>query len=343
RRRRRCSCRRRCSWRRRCSCRRRDAVSSLYRRRDSLRSMRCLSPSERRGPPRRLPATGRSRTRAVRGRPPVPDPGVALRRHGSDSGQRAVVQRPDAASRSPRRRRACRHPQPRDDRVRERRDPAGFRTVRDGRGSSRARPRPVVHRRLRHTLGARPALISMAAPKVYVTRQLSEVGLAPLRAAGLDVVMRRESYPVPRSELLAGATGATALVSLMSDQVDAELLDTAGPQLRIVANYAVGYDNIDVAECHRRGIVVANTPDVLTDATADHAFGLLLAVARRLREGDQLVRSGQWTGWEPDQLLGRHVTGAVLGIVGMGRIGTAVAVRARAFGMTVLYHNRSAA
>ncbi|HLU81877.1 MAG TPA: D-glycerate dehydrogenase [Trueperaceae bacterium] len=183
----------------------------------------------------------------------------------------------------------------------------------------------------------------MAAPKVYVTRQLSEVGLAPLRAAGLDVVMRRESYPVPRSELLAGATGATALVSLMSDQVDAELLDTAGPQLRIVANYAVGYDNIDVAECHRRGIVVANTPDVLTDATADHAFGLLLAVARRLREGDQLVRSGQWTGWEPDQLLGRHVTGAVLGIVGMGRIGTAVAVRARAFGMTVLYHNRSAA
>ena len=145
---------------------------------------------------------------------------------------------------------------------------------------------------------------------------------------------------MPRPELLAGVTGAFGLVTLLSDKVDTELLDAAGPGLRVVANYAVGYDNIDIAECRRRGIVVANTPDVLTDATADHAFALLLAVARRLREGDLLVRSGAWTGWEPDQLLGQQVAGRVLGIVGMGRIGTAVAVRARAFGMQVLYHNR---
>ncbi|HET8986258.1 MAG TPA: D-glycerate dehydrogenase [Trueperaceae bacterium] len=176
--------------------------------------------------------------------------------------------------------------------------------------------------------------------RVYITRRLSEVGLAPLRAAGLAVVMRPGSTPVPRAELLEAVAGASALVSLMSDRVDAELLDAAGPRLRVVANYAVGYDNVDVAECLRRGVVVTNTPDVLTHATADHAFALLLAVARRLRDGDELVRSGGWAGWEPTQLLGRQVSGAVLGVVGMGRIGAAVAARGRAFGMQVLYHNR---
>jgi glyoxylate reductase len=164
--------------------------------------------------------------------------------------------------------------------------------------------------------------------------------LAPLRATGLDVVMRPAATPVPRAELLAAVAGASALVSLLSDRVDAELLDAGGPRLKVVANFAVGHDNIDVAECTRRGIVVTNTPDVLTDATADHAFALLLAVARRVREGDELVRSGAWTGWEPAQLLGRQVSGSVLGIVGMGRIGAAVAARGRAFGMRVIYHNR---
>ena len=162
----------------------------------------------------------------------------------------------------------------------------------------------------------------------------------PLRTAGLDVDMRPESTPIPRAELLTAVSGAAALVSLMSDRVDAELLDAAGPRLRVVANFAVGHDNIDVTECTRRGVVVTNTPDVLTGATAEHAFALLLAVARRLREGDQLVRSGDWAGWEPTQLLGRQVSGSVLGIVGLGRIGAAVAARARAFGMEVLYHNR---
>ena len=152
--------------------------------------------------------------------------------------------------------------------------------------------------------------------------------------------MRDAPGPIPRGELLTAVAGVDALVCLMSDRVDAELLDAAGPGLRVVANYAVGYDNIDIGECRRRGVVVTNTPDVLTDATADHAFALLLGVSRRLLEGDDLVRSGAWSGWEPGQLLGRHVTGATLGIVGMGRIGGAVAVRAAAFGMRVLYHNR---
>lgn len=170
---------------------------------------------------------------------------------------------------------------------------------------------------------------------------MSEAGLAPLRAAGLDVVMRRATGPVPRAELLAAVRGVAALVSLMSDSVDDELLDAAGGSLRVVANYAVGYDNIDVGACAARGVVVCNTPDVLTDATADHAFALLLGVARRLLDGDRLVRSGTWSGWEPDQLLGRQVAGATLGIVGMGRIGAGVATRAAAFGMRVLYHNRN--
>jgi len=152
--------------------------------------------------------------------------------------------------------------------------------------------------------------------------------------------MRDGTGPMPRPDLLAAVEGVDALISLMSDRVDEELLDAAGAGLRVVANYAVGYDNIDVAACGRRGVVVTNTPDVLTDATADHAFALLLGVARRLLEGDDLVRSGGWTGWEPGQLLGRHVTGATLGIVGMGRIGAAVARRAAAFGMSVVYHNR---
>lgn len=176
--------------------------------------------------------------------------------------------------------------------------------------------------------------------RVFVTRRLPAAGLAPLREAGLAVDVYDGEEAVPRRELLRRAAGAAALVTLMSERVDDELLDAAGPSLRVVANYAVGYDNVDMAACARRGVAVANTPDVLTDATADLAFALLLAAARRLVEGDALVRSGRWTGWQPEQLLGVPVAGATLGLVGMGRIGSAVARRARGFGMRVLYHNR---
>jgi glyoxylate reductase len=132
---------------------------------------------------------------------------------------------------------------------------------------------------------------------------------------------------------------AEALICLLTHRIDAALLDRA-PRLRVVANYAVGHDNIDVAAATARGIAVANTPDVLTEATADLAFALLLAAARRLGEGERLVRSGGWRGWEPGQLLGVDVWGRTLGIVGMGRIGEAMARRGRGFAMPVLYTAR---
>lgn len=180
----------------------------------------------------------------------------------------------------------------------------------------------------------------MPRPRTFITRRLPEAGLEPLRRADIEVAMRPADDPIERVALLAGVRGAAAVITLLTDRVDEAFLDAAGDRLRIVANYAVGYDNIDVAACSRRGVAVANTPDVLTEATADHAFALLLAVARRIREGHALVASGRWSGWQPMQLLGREVGGATLGIVGLGRIGRAVARRALGFGMTVLYHNR---
>ncbi len=141
----------------------------------------------------------------------------------------------------------------------------------------------------------------------------------------------------PRARWLAEARTADALICLLSDRIDEAAL-AAAPGLRVVANYAVGYDNVDVAAASARGIAVANTPDVLVEATADFTFALLLAVARRLGEGERLVRAGAWRGWTPELLLGADVAGRTLGIVGLGRIGRAVARRARGFSMTVLYH-----
>lgn len=177
--------------------------------------------------------------------------------------------------------------------------------------------------------------------RAFITRRLPEEGLEPLRRAGVHIDMRDRDEACPRAELLTRARGADALIVTLSERVDEELLDAAGPSLKAVANYAVGYDNVDVEACTRRGIAVSNTPDVLSDATADLALLLMMAVARRALDGHRLVASGRWDGWAPLQLLGRDVTGATLGIVGMGRIGRALARRARAFDMRVLYHNRS--
>lgn len=163
--------------------------------------------------------------------------------------------------------------------------------------------------------------------------------MARLRAR-TDATINLAGRAMTRAELLAAVADVEGLLCMVTDRVDAELLDAA-PRLRVVANHAVGYDNIDVVAATECGIWVANTPDVLTDATADLAFALLLAVSRRVVEGDAFVRSGSWGGWEPLQMLGASVSGGVLGLVGLGRIGRAVARRAQAFGMQVLYWNRT--
>jgi glyoxylate reductase len=145
--------------------------------------------------------------------------------------------------------------------------------------------------------------------------------------------------PATREELLEAASQADALAVTLTERVDAGVLDKA-PRLKVVAVYAVGYDNVDIAAATRRGIVVTNTPDVLTETTADLAWALLLAVTRRIPEADRLVRDGRWEGWTPAELLGADVFGKTLGIIGMGRIGRAVARRAAGFGMAVLYHTQ---
>jgi glyoxylate reductase len=174
---------------------------------------------------------------------------------------------------------------------------------------------------------------------VAVTRPLPAPGTAPLEAAGLRVVANGEDRVLDPSELRALVIDAAALVCTLSDRVDDAVLDAA-PHLRVVANVAVGFDNVDVAALRARGVEVTTTPDVLTEATADMAWALLLAAARRLGEGDRLVRTGTWAGWTPTQLLGQPVWGRRLGIVGLGAIGRAVARRARGFGMDVAYSGR---
>lgn len=146
--------------------------------------------------------------------------------------------------------------------------------------------------------------------------------------------------PMPRERFLARVRGAAGILCTLADRVDAELMDAAGPSLAVVSNFAVGVNNVDVAGATRRGIRVCNTPDVLTDATADLGFALLLSAARKLADADRFVRAGGWTGWDPWGFLGVPVAGKTLGIVGMGKIGAAVARRSRGFSMKILYHNR---
>jgi glyoxylate reductase len=179
-------------------------------------------------------------------------------------------------------------------------------------------------------------------PRVFVTRRIPEAGVRLLREAAFVDIWDR-AQPPPRDELLRRVTGAEGLLALLTDRVDDELLEAAGPGLRVVSNMAVGYDNIDLAACARHGVAVGNTPGVLTEATADLALALLLAVARRIPESARLVTEDRWLTWDPLLLLGRDVSGATLGIIGFGRIGQEVARRARGFGMQVLYHSRGRA
>jgi glyoxylate reductase len=177
-------------------------------------------------------------------------------------------------------------------------------------------------------------------PPVLVTRRLADKVMRYLDEHCL-ITVNDEDRPMPRDRLLAEVKGKRGLLPMLTDRIDEELLDTAGPDLAVVANFAVGYDNVDVAACTGRGILVTNTPDVLTDATADMAWGLILAASRRVGEGERLIRAGRSWGWAPDFMLGREVTGKTLGVVGMGRIGQAVVARARGFRMRILYHSRT--
>ena len=171
-----------------------------------------------------------------------------------------------------------------------------------------------------------------------MTREIPEAGLRLLE--GFDVAVLHERPPV-RDELIEAVRGATGILSTATEKIDGEVMDAAGDALRVVANMAVGYDNIDVRAAGERGVVVTNTPGVLDETTADVAFMLMLAAARRLGEGERLLRAGRWEWWGPKQLRGLDVWGKRLGILGLGRIGRAVARRARGFGMEILYHNRS--
>ncbi|WP_426297976.1 2-hydroxyacid dehydrogenase [Arthrobacter sp. R-11] len=176
--------------------------------------------------------------------------------------------------------------------------------------------------------------------RVVVTGRIPEAALENLRAEHeVDAWTGTES--IGREELLARVAGADAIVSLLTERIDGELLDAAGPQLKVVSNVAVGYDNIDVPACTARGITATNTPGVLTEATADIAFGLILMATRRLGEGERLIRAGQAWKWGMFFLLGSSLQGKTLGVVGMGGIGQATARRAKAFGMDIVYQSRS--
>ena len=177
--------------------------------------------------------------------------------------------------------------------------------------------------------------------KIVVTGKIPNAGLEVLRKAGLDPQAWSQDAAMTRQELLKQVQGAEILVTLLTEKVDSELLDAAGSQLKAICNVAVGYNNIDMVACKARGVTVTNTPGVLTDATADIALALILMVTRRLAEGERVIRSKTPWQWGMHYMLGTGVTNRVLGVVGMGAIGIATARRAKACGMSVIYHSRS--
>ncbi len=178
----------------------------------------------------------------------------------------------------------------------------------------------------------------MPKPKVYVTRELPERGLKIIKKY-FDAEVWTQYAPPPKKVIIEKARNVDALAPLLSDKIDVEVFNAA-PKLKIVAQMAVGFDNIDVQEATKRGIYVTNTPEVLTDTTADFAWALLMAVARRVAEADKYVRTGQWkVSWHPSMMLGRDIYNATIGIVGAGRIGYAVAKRAKGFDMKILFYD----
>lgn len=178
--------------------------------------------------------------------------------------------------------------------------------------------------------------------KIFVTRQIPGDHLEKLKTAGFDVVVSDFNRVLTQEELLKGVKGTDAVLSLLTDRIDGDVMDMAGPQLKIISNYAVGFDNVDVEAATKRGIVVTNTPsDEVNEAVAEHTWALILALARRVVEADESVRHGAYKGWEPDIFLGTNLIGKTLGIIGMGRIGSMVARRAMGYKMNVLYNKHT--
>ncbi len=176
-------------------------------------------------------------------------------------------------------------------------------------------------------------------PVVFLTRRLPESTETRMREL-FDAHLRDHDTSLSHSELCAAVQSADVLVPTVTDRIDADVIAAAGDQLKLIASFGTGVDHIDLAAAKARGITVTNTPGVLTEDTADVAMALMLAVPRRIAEGNQVARSGEWTGWSPTGMLGHRINGKRLGIIGMGRIGTAVARRARGFGLSIHYHNR---
>jgi len=182
-------------------------------------------------------------------------------------------------------------------------------------------------------------MVQKIKPKVVVTRKLPDVVETRMMEL-FDVELNLEDKPMSVAELKEAVQHADVLVPTVTDKINAAILSSAGPNLRLIANFGTGVDNVDLATAQRKGITVSNTPDVLTEDTADMTMGLIIATSRRLTEGERIARSGEWKGWSPTWMMGHRIHGKRLGIVGMGRIGQAVAKRAQAFGMSIHYHNR---
>lgn len=178
-----------------------------------------------------------------------------------------------------------------------------------------------------------------ARPKVIVTRELTDGVMARMEEL-FETRLNREDRALTRAELEAAVADADVLVPTITDRIDADLIAKAGPRLKLIANFGVGVDHIDLHAARERRILVTNTPGVLTEDTADMTMALILSVPRRLGEGEKLIRAGAWDGWKPSGMLGHRVNGKTLGIIGMGRIGRAVARRAQGFGIRTIYHNR---
>lgn len=176
-------------------------------------------------------------------------------------------------------------------------------------------------------------------PKVFITRQIPEIGIKMLKDKGWEIDVGPEGK-IPREELLEKVKGAEAILSVLTEKIDGEVMEAAGSQLKIIANYAVGYNNIDTAEAKKRNILVTNTPGVLTEAVAEHTIAFLFSIAERIVEADKFVRAGKYKAWGPELLLGADIKGKTLGIVGLGRIGSAVAQRMQdGFGVKIIYYD----